>query len=156
MRLHSKTFEVFADYHQFYLWDRGMTDRAPENYTEEDVRNRMKTGPHVVVIQPARNGTVPVAVEVHDADPGFALAEWDHIAEASLHLPTGQFQVHECTGGPVAEFEVEPGWYRVRSLGGGFATIDESGTAGGDHYRAVLWPAPPSELRVIKQWVPAE
>ena len=151
-----QSFDVSADYHQFYLWDRGMTPEAPTDYSEEDVRRRIKVGPHVVVIQPARNTTVPVEVEVHDADPGFAPAEWDHIAEASLHLPTGRLQVHECTGGPVAEFAVEPGWYRVRSMGCGFATIDEAGTEGDDRYRAVLWPAAAGEVRVIKQWEPAE
>ena len=148
-----KRFNVFADYHQFYLWDRGMTSEAPTDYSDEDVRRRIKVGPHVVVIQPIRNTTVPVEVEVRKADPGFDPAEWDHIAEASLHLPTGQLQVHECTGGPVAEFKVVPGWYRVRSLSGGFATPDESGTTGGDYYRAVLWLAPEAETRVVKQWV---
>jgi hypothetical protein len=92
-----QAFDVFADYHQFYLWDRGMTAEAPTDYTDEDCRRRIKTGPHVVVIQPERNMTVAVEVEVHDADPGFDPAEWDHIAEASLHLSTGQLQVHECT-----------------------------------------------------------
>jgi hypothetical protein len=74
-----------------------MTAEAPTDYTDEDCRRRIKTGPHVVVIQPERNMTVAVEVEVHDADPGFDPAEWDHIAEASLHLSTGQLQVHECT-----------------------------------------------------------
>jgi hypothetical protein len=147
-----QAFEVFANYRQFYLWDRGMTDQAPEDYTDEDVRRRIKTGPYVVVIQPARNTTVPVEVEVHDADPGFDPAAWNHVAEASLHLPTGRLQVHECTGGPVAEFAVEPGWYRVRSLHGGLGTVDETGLEGGDHYRAVLWPAPPDDVRVVKAW----
>jgi hypothetical protein len=151
-----QAFEVFADYHQFYLWDRGMTVEAPIDYTDEDVRQRIKTGPHVVVIQPERNMTVAVELEVHDSDPGFDPAAWDHVAEASLHLPTGQLQVHECTGGPVAEFAVKPGWYRVRSLGGGFRTIDESGLKGRDHYRVVLWPAPPADVRVVKQWVTPE
>ena len=58
---------------------------------------------------------VAVEVEIHDAEPEYNLDEWDHIAEASLHLPTGYLEVHECTGGPVAEFEIAPGWYRVRS-----------------------------------------
>ena len=147
-----KAFDVFADYHQFYLWDRGMTDQAPEEYTPEDVRRRIKTGSHVVVIQPARNTTVPVVVEVHGADPGFESAAWDHIAEASLHLPTGRLEVHECTGGPVAEFAVAPGWYRVRCLHGGLGTLEESGLDGGDHYRAVLWPAPFADVWVVKQW----
>jgi hypothetical protein len=149
-----QAFDVFADYHQFYLWDRGMTAEAPTEYTDEDIRRRIKTGPHVVVIQPERNTTVPVAVEVHDADPGFDPDAWDHIAEASLHLPTGQLQVHECTGGPVAEFAVPPGWYRVRSLGGRFTTV--AGLDGSDHYLAVLWPAPPADVRIVKQWLPPE
>jgi hypothetical protein len=156
MRLQHRAFDVFADYQQFYLWDRGMTNQAPEDYTDEDVRRRIKTGPHVVVIRPERNTTVPVEVEVHNADPEFDPTAWDHVAEASLHLPSGKLQVHECTGGPVAEFAVEPGWYRVRSLGSGFVTIDESGLEGGDRYRVVLWPAPSAELRVVKQWLPPE
>jgi hypothetical protein len=153
VRLQHRAFDVFADYHQFYLWDRGMTNQAPEDYTEEDGRRRIKTGPHVVVIQPERNTTVPVEVEVHDADLGLDPAGWDHIAEASLHLPTGQLQVHECTGGPVAELAVAPGWYRVRSFHGGLSTVER--LEGGDHYRVVLWPAPPQEVRVVKQWRPA-
>ena len=147
-----QAFEVFADYHQFYLWDRGMMPEAPTDYSDADVRRRIKVGPHVVVIHPERNMTVPVEVEVHDADPGFDLDAWDHIAEASLHLPTGTLEVHECTGGPIAEFAVAPGWYRVRSLGRGFATIDESSMEGDDYYSVVLWPAQPAELRVVKQW----
>ena len=47
---------------------------------------------------------------------------------------------------------VAPGWYRVRSLGRGFATIDESSMEGDDYYSVVLWPAQPAELRVVKQW----
>lgn len=153
LRQHT-TVRLSADYFQFYLWDRGMTDQTPEEYTDEDVRRRIKTGPHVVVIQPARNTAVPVVVEVHDAEPPYTPGSWDHIAEASLHLPTGRLQVHECTGGAVAEFAVNPGWYKVRSFHGGLGTLDESGLDGQDHYLAVLWPAPPAGVTVVKQWEP--
>jgi hypothetical protein len=156
VRLQSKAFGVFADYHQFYLWDRGMTDQAPEEYDEQDVRRRIKAEAHVVSIQPARNTTVPVEVEIHDADPGFDPSAWDHVAEASLHLPTGRLQAHECAGGSAAEFTVAPGWFRVRALYGGLGTIDKAGLTGGDRYRAVLWPAPPAEVRVVKEWVAVE
>lgn len=151
MRLQHKAFELFADYHQFYLWDEGMNPEAPTDYTNADVRHRIKTGPHVFVIQPERNMTVAVEVEIHDTEPIYNPNDWDHIAEASQHLPTGQLQVHECTGGPVADFIVEPGWYRVRSFHVGFDTIDETGLEGNDHYLAVLWPAPPAELHIVKQ-----
>jgi hypothetical protein len=154
MRSQHKSFELFADYHQFYLWDRGMAPQAPEDYTDEDTRLRIKTGPHVLVIQPERNMTVAVEVEILDAEPPCDADRWDHIAEASLNLPTGQLEVHECTGGPVADFSVEPGWYRVRSHHGGLDTIDEFGLEGNDRYLVVLWPAPPAALRVIKQWEP--
>lgn len=154
MRLQHKAFELFADFHQFYLWDRGMDPEAPEDYTEEDVRLRIKTGPYVVVIQTERNMTVAVEVEIHDAEPPCHVDGWDHVVEASLHLPTGQLEVQECSGGPVADFGLDPGWYRVRSHHGGFGTIDESGLEGDDRYLAVLWPATPAELRVIKQWAP--
>src|SRR5688572_23804960 len=109
MQLQRQQFELFADYHQFYLWDHGMNPRAPEDYTEEDVSRRIKTGPNVFVIQPERNMTVRVEVEIHDAEPPYELGPWDHIAEGSLHVPTGQLHVEECTGGTVAEFKVEPG-----------------------------------------------
>lgn len=151
MRLQHKGLELFADYHQFYIWDSGMDPEAPVDYTDEDVGRRIKTGSFVFVIQPERNMTVSVEIEIHDTEPSYNSDDWDHIAEGSLHLPTGRLQVHECTGGAVAELQVEPGWYRVRSFHGGFETIDESGLEGEDHYLAVLWSAPPADIRVIKQ-----
>jgi hypothetical protein len=154
MRVQHKTLELFADYRQFYLWDPGTDPKAPEDYSDEDTQRRIKTGPHAVVILPERNMTVTVEVEIHDTEPPCDADRWDHVAEASLHLPTGQLLVEECTGGAVADFRIEPGWYRVRSHHGGFDTIDESGLEGNDHYLAALWPAPPAELQVIKQWVP--
>jgi hypothetical protein len=153
--MQQKAFEIFADYHQFYLWDAGMKPQAPVDYTDEDVQRRIKTGQNVVVIQPERNMTVSVVVEVRDTEPTYKEADWDHIAEASLHLPTGHLQVHECTGGPIADFKVEPGWYRVRSCHS-LGTIEEDGLEGSDRYVAVLWPAPADEVRVIKQWVGAQ
>jgi hypothetical protein len=128
-----------------------MTSTAPEDYTDEDVSRRIKTGPYVVVIQPERDMAVPVEIEIYDAEPEYNPDEWEHIAEASLHLPTGHLQVHECTGGPAADFEVTPGWYRVRSMHGGLNTIDESRLEGDDYYKVALWPAAPTEVTVVKQ-----
>lgn len=138
MQLQHKLFALFADYHQFYLWDRDMNPEAPVDYNNEDVERRIKTGPNVFVIQPERDMIVSVEIEIHDIEPTQSPDKWDHIAEGSLHLPTGQLQVHECTGGSVAEFTVVPGWYRVRSFHGGLDTIDESGLEGNDHYLAFL------------------
>jgi hypothetical protein len=152
MLIETKQLEVFADYHQFYLWDSAMKPEAPESYTDDDVRRRIKTGPNVVVIQTERDLDVPVTIEIHDSEPGVDVNAWDHVAEASLHLPCGHLQVHECTGGPIADFKVAPGWYRVRSMHGGFETIAPIGADGNDFYKVLLWPADAAEVAVLKQW----
>jgi hypothetical protein len=152
MRQQLRQLQVFADYHQFYLWDPAKRPEAPTDYTEEDVKRRIKADPYVVVIQPERNMTVPVEIEIHDTEPPFEAHEWDHIAEASLHLESGQLQVHQCTLGPVADLTAEPGWYRVRSFHAGLGTLSADGLDGNDRYRVVLWPAPPSDVRVMRQW----
>jgi len=147
-----QALKIFADYHQFYVWDQQVEPEAPTDWTEADVARRLKAAPNVVVISPVRNMTVPVEVEVHEAEPPFQVDAWDHIAECSLDLPSGQLQVHECTGGPVANFKVRPGTYRVRAFYGGLASLSADGLEGKDHYLVVLWPAPPTELFVLKEW----
>jgi hypothetical protein len=146
-----RSLSLFADYFQFYLWDAGMNAQAPVEYTRVDLERRIKTGPNVVVIVTARNMTVPVTIEIVDAEPSLDISECDHVAEASLHLPTGRLQVHECTGGEVADFEIAPDWYRVRSCHTGLDSIDSTGLEGNDRYHIALWPAPDAEVRVIKQ-----
>jgi hypothetical protein len=145
-------FELFADYHQFYVWDAGVDPRAPEDYTNEDVRRLVKVAPNIVVIQPVRSTTVPVQLEICSEDPGFDESQWDHIAECALELPTGKLQVHECTGGPVLDLEVAPGWYWVRVLFAGLGTLSYDGLEGDDYYRIVLWPGTSAPLRIVKQW----
>jgi hypothetical protein len=144
--------EVSVDYHQFYLWDRGVEPTAPEDYDDDDVKRLVKVAPNVVVIQPIRNFTVPVELEVHDSDPGFNAAEWDHVAECSLDLPTGQLDVEECTGGTAFSTALTPGTYRIRALFSGLDSLSEDGFEGADRYRIVLWPGRSAPLSILKQW----
>jgi len=146
-----KQYEIFADYFQFYLWDREMAREAPTDYSDEDTKRRIKTGPNVVVVQPVRNMNVPVELEILDAAPLDDFAGWDHVAEASLELPSGKLQLHECTGGPVDDIDVAPGTYRVRAYYGRLGDLSLNGLDGNDHYRIVLWRAPSESIRVLKQ-----
>ncbi|MFT5081826.1 MAG: hypothetical protein ACI84E_002493, partial [Planctomycetota bacterium] len=75
---------VEVNYHQFYLWDSSVTDQAPDDYSDEDVRRMVKVADNVVVVQPIRNGTVPVVLTLHPTDPGYDLTGCDHIVECSL------------------------------------------------------------------------
>lgn len=148
-----KHYEIFADYFQFYLWDAIERPNAPEDYDDEDIRRRVKAAPFIVVIQPARNMDVPVGIEVADAPPPLVLDDWDHIAEASIELPSGRLEIHECTGGSIDIIPVSPGSYRVRACFGGLDTLSEDGLDGDDHYRIVLWRAPLAPVEVLKHYI---
>src|SRR5215467_11831617 len=150
MKLTARSCQVLVKLNQFYLLDRDTSPKVPGHFTDEKVQRRIITGQDTLLIMPERNGTAEVVVEIHDTEPAYNPDEWNHIVEASLHLPTGQVRVWGW-GNTFEDFTVAPGWYRVRSFHGGFDTIDESGREGNDRYVLVLWPTPPEELRVIKQ-----
>ena len=149
---HEAEIAVFADYHQFYLWDSGADPRAPETWSDEDVTHRAKVAEHVFVVCPLRNMTVPVRVSLVTAEPALDLARYDHAVEASLALPTGQLQVHECTGGEALAWKLTPGTYRVLALFSGLGSISSDGLSGHDSYHVVLWPGSAVPLKVFKQW----
>ena len=130
-----------------------MNPEAPTEYTDDDIERRIKTGPHVAVIQPVRKMDVPVEIEIHESDPGCESDVWDHIAECSLELPSGHLEVHKCTDGPIADFSIPPSVYRVRALFGKLGELSDDELDGNDHYKITLWPSPYVDLKVIKQWI---
>lgn len=146
------TYSIFADYHQFYLWDRDASPEAPTDYTDTDIERRIKAAPNVVVIQPERNMDVPVTLEVVATEPETDFDQWDHVAEASLELPSGHLEIHECTGGSIDRIDLSPGTYRVRAYFGALGELSEDGLEGQDHYRLVLWPAVFAPVGVLKQF----
>ncbi len=148
-----KRYNIFADYFQFYLWDHEENPDPPIDYTDEDTVHRIKQAPFVVVVQPERNMIVPVDVEIVRERPEPAFDVWDHVAEASLMLPSGKLEIHQCTGGSIDILTVPAGTYRVRAYYGGLGTLSDDGLDGDDHYRIVLWPAPFADLAVLKQYV---
>lgn len=143
---------LFADYFQFYLWDKEIAPEVPTEWSDEDVSRHLKVDRNIVVVSPVRNMTVPVSIAVHPSEPTYDIARWDHVAECSLELPSGELEVHECTGGSVCVFSLQPGTYRVRVLFEGLGTLDDTGLEGNDAYRIELWSAPARDLEVIKQW----
>lgn len=147
-----RAYTIFADYHQFYLWDKSISPEAPTDYTEEDIRKRIKAADHIVVIQPERNMEVPVEVEIFECRPPLELASWDHVAEASLELPSGILEIQECTGVSVDQIVLPAGSYRIRALHGKLGELSEDGLDGNDHYRLEIWPAPSSAVEVLKQF----
>ena len=151
--LHRLTLSVFADYHQFYIWDPVLSGQiAPDDYTDADIANRVKIAEGVVVVQPVRNMTVPVEVSIWPAEPDVHYADWQHCATAPLKVQSGQIQIHECTGSALANITVPSGDYIVRCLFRGLDTLSPNGLDGQDFYSIQLWPGHSSALTIIKAW----
>ena len=144
--------EVFADYFQFYVWDGGANPKPPDEYAEQDLKNMAVTATNVFVVNPVRNMDVPVEVHIHEADPGYAAADWDHIVEGHLDLPTGHLQVCQVMGDTALDTRIARGSYHLRALYRGLDSLSEDGLDGEDVYRVVLWPGPARPLSVVKQW----
>jgi len=134
----------------FFAWDP-TTSEAPVDWSDQDVANRAKAEPGVVVICPVRDFDVPVDVTIWETEPHVTFNAWQHVVEAPLRT-TGLIEIHECTGEAKACFTVEPGEYTVRALFQGLQTVSEDGLKGADFYEIQIWKAPCESLRVIRLW----
>lgn len=150
--LYKKHYEIFADYHQFYLMDAEKYSNAPLDYTDEDIQRRIKAEKYVVVVQPERNMTVPVDLEIFNSAPHEDFKDWHHVAEASLDLPSGKLQIEECCGETKDILILPSGSYRIRTFYGDLNTLSFDGLEGDDHYKIAMWQAPFKDVKVLKQY----
>lgn len=147
------TFQIFADYYQFYLQDEPVQGNLGDSWTEEAVERLLAIAPGTVGIGTVRNMDVPVVVEIADERPDDDVADWDQVNECSLDVASGRIVIAGCTDyfPDAARILVPPGSYRVRAYYRGLESLSDDGLEGDDHYRLVLWPAPPGPVDVIKQ-----
>ena len=110
------SFNLFADYFQFYLQDDDRTAGVDgDAWTPEAMTARVANGDRFVAIGAARNLEVSVTVELTDRSPEVD-AGASHVVEADLVVSTGRVVV----AGRTDEFEraaripIEVGRYRVR------------------------------------------
>lgn len=146
--MRSYEFEVFADYFNFSVEDDGSDD-----YVDPDAENWIAVGPGRarVTLTTARNMDVPVAVEVHEAEPPTDLDDWDRVTESSLEVASGKLMISGNEYAPDApRIELAPGHYRLRASYGQLDSVSEDGLDGDDHYRIQLWPGEPLDARVRK------
>lgn len=117
------TFNLFADYFQFYLQDEAAKGDLSESWTEEAVNRLLAVAPGTVGIGTVRNMDVPVSVEVLAVEPALDLKAWQHVVECSLEVTSPRLVIAGCTDyfPDAARIQVEPGSYRVRAC---FAELD--------------------------------
>jgi hypothetical protein len=151
--LYKKHYEIFANYHQFYLMDAEEKPSVPEDHTDEDVQRRIKAEKHIVVIQPERDMTVPVDLEIVDFEPKEDFEDRQHVTEASLDLPSGKLRIEEGPAGNIIDEIILPqNSYRIRAYYADLDKLSFDGLEGDDHYKIVIWQAPFEDVKVLKQY----
>lgn len=148
-----QSFELFADYYQFYLQDERASGDLSDAWSDAAVARLLAVAPGAIGVGTVRNTGVPVEVDVRDAPPvDDDLARWDRVNECSLEVPSGRLVIAGATDyfPDAARIAVRSGTYRVRIYYGGLDTVSADGLAGADRYRIVLWPAAPGPTVGLK------
>jgi hypothetical protein len=146
------TFELFADYFQFYLQDEDSNGINGDSWSNDACARKLAVEPDAIGVGTERNFNVPVVIELWPSEPPLDFAAWDHVVECSFAVPTGKIVVAGCTD-ELAEsrrIDIDPGIYRARVSGGHLASA-KSFDEGDDVYRVQLWRAPAGPIDVLKQ-----
>ncbi|MCY7346419.1 MAG: hypothetical protein LH614_09400 [Pyrinomonadaceae bacterium] len=143
-------FQIYADYHQFYLEDENSPHETDKVWDlEGTAHNRMLgVGEGLIAVGTARYETVPVSVELHDSEPVLELEKYSRVNECSLQVKSDKMIISGCTEYPpdAARIPIEPATYRVRILYGNLETVKDD-WEGEDFYVLQMWKT--AEMREI-------
>ena len=147
-----QNYNLFADYHQFYLQDEKSDSSLEDSWTQEATDRLLAVAPGVLGVGTVRNMTVPVSIEVRETEPVQAV-QCDHEVECSVEVPSGKLVVAGCTDyfPDATRITVKPGTYRARIYYSNLDSLSEDGLEGEDTYSIVLWPGTPTDVQVRKQ-----
>ncbi|MFF2078376.1 hypothetical protein ACFVXG_26920 [Kitasatospora sp. NPDC058162] len=147
--------ELFADYHQIHVMDEHSDSDVGGAWTAQALFDGLATAEDILAFSTVNNMDVVVAVDVLEGEPADDSADFDHVVEASVHVPSGRLAILGCSDylPDAARFDVPAGWMRVRVSRSGLAAAaaDPEGFAP-EGIRLQAWPAPRRELRVITRW----
>jgi len=154
MIITSHSFELFADYHQFYLQDEQVDGDLSDSWTEQATKDLLAVAPGTIGVGTVRDMDVPVIVEVHDDEPVDDLSLWDHVTECSIEVTSGKIVVAGCTDyfPDAARIEMLLGIYQARICYGALGSLSDDGLEGDDNYKVALWLGRKVEPKVIKRF----
>lgn len=145
-------FEIFADYHQFYLEDETSPHDTGSIWTKETFQQMIAVSEKLVAVGTARNVEVPASIEIHDSEPILEIEKYSRINECSLEITSNKLILAGCTDylPEAIRIEIEPAIYRVRVLYGNLETVKDE-IEGEDFYILQLWKNGESrEIKTIK------
>lgn len=145
---------IFADYFQFVVQDETSKDDFSDIWSDEAFQRLLAVGESSICPGTLRNVDVEVEIRVLEQEPSIPLEQFDHVASASLSVPTGVLAVLGCTDYlPDAErIIIAPGSYQVLYLISGVSTVGAHWEPADDRYVLYLWPGPPRQAALLKHW----
>lgn len=154
-----QSFNLFADYFQFYLQDEAVDGDLSDSWNDEAVVRLLAVAPGTIGVGTVRNMVVPVTLEILASEPVLNVAAYDHIVEGPLSVAGKRLIIAGCTDylPEAARIAVDPGTYRVRVCFSGLESLSADGLEGEDRYHLQIWPARLADVAVIKQraaWPP--
>jgi hypothetical protein len=160
----SAELKLFADYYQIHLFDDGSVTNLGDAWTHEAVLDNLAVATDAIAVGTTVNVFVAVTLEVLEAEPEDDSAEFDHVVEGSLQIPSGRLVVMGCTDyePQAARFGVAAGPIRARVARSNLAEAERLGIDSADdpatmeRLRLQVWPAPLGNRVVIKRWQPRQ
>ena len=121
-----KTHKVDSSYRQFYVADAGLDPDAPEEWTDEHVRQRFNPLKNIVALCPvgditARVICVPPNEKYNgDIDPEFAV-------NTQIEIESGRVGIYGWPRELLEEYSVSPGIYKIKFSGYNLAAAETEG-----------------------------
>jgi hypothetical protein len=152
--------EIAIDYGQVYVLDLSAEDGLGTEAVMDALDDAQNSGRYVGTAGPIidfttpvqYNFTAPMHVEVWANEPADDSANWDHVVDVDINLPTGKLCFVASGGGEPITCDVPAGSYRARLGGRGWDLTSPQG-GGLDDYRVQLWPrVGDSEPTLQKLW----
>jgi hypothetical protein len=151
MKTHQLKFS--SEYYQFYILDsqsEGKID-APDFWNDEAGIRKLAIGEGILGVTIATYGNVNAELKILDEKP-IENKKASHIIEASLKIPSGKFQIKDCTGYETQlEINLDKTDYRIRVSSFGLETVVDD--EGDDYYEIEIWKSKFTAPKLIKKYV---
>lgn len=138
-------FPLYASHHQFIVQDSVLPvegDYGVWNDPETLRRGLAVCSSHELAVGTRSYGEVSVQVQLSKGEPAPPTGEWQHVAEASLHVDSGKvlfLTVANAGTGDVPSVSLEPGVYRIRVLRKGLETVSDETEIGDERVLVLAW-----------------
>ena len=159
--------DVESDYGQIYVYDPGLSAEASLTTEDTEDDNQLTralddayesrrfvgydTGLVDILTPSQYNPKARLRLEIGSGEPLLDAAEWDHVVDVPLPVPSGTIVFEASGGGAQIEAAVPPEVYRARLSGRGYrAGVGE--IEGAEEYLVQLWPAPETPPKLVKYW----